>query len=158
MKVFEEAFFWGCSLQPSGAILHNLVSLSKKKNSLSEIETEERSGSHHPFIPTALSSAQKGQTGDKRVLWTPAATGPLLGLWGVGSQKQRGESQGRGTQHQGEKRNYLSQRRYHLIAAFRLPSYRDKVKNKEMTIYSILALGQALCLNWTIPKLPQPWA
>lgn len=66
VKVSEEVFFWGCSLQPSGAILHNLVSWSKKKNSFPEmkVEREKQSGEHHPFRPTALSSAQKGQTGD----------------------------------------------------------------------------------------------
>lgn len=66
MKVFEKVFFWGCSLQPLGAILHNLVSLSKKKNSFPEIKVkrENQSGKYHPFKPSALSSAQKGQTGD----------------------------------------------------------------------------------------------
>ena len=66
VKVFEEVFFWGCSLQPSGAILHNLVSLSKKKNSFPDVkvEKEKQSGRYHPFRPSALSSARNSQTGD----------------------------------------------------------------------------------------------
>lgn len=139
--MFEEVFFWACSLQPSGAILHSLVLSSKKKNSLSETEREGQSDRLHPFTPTALSSPQKVRTGEKQVVWTPAATGPLLGLWrGQESETERRESKKRNS-GQEEKCDYLSQRRNHLIAAFQLFIYRDKVKNKEMTIYSALCHG-----------------
>jgi hypothetical protein len=64
MKVSAEVFM-GCSLQPTGATVHNLVSLSRKKNSLPEMEEEgvwreNLIGSAPPVRFTALSPDQKG--------------------------------------------------------------------------------------------------
>lgn len=66
MKALKEVFC-GCSLQPSGAILHNLISLSRKKNSLPENGSREclkRKAVKQapPFRSIALSPAQKNQT------------------------------------------------------------------------------------------------